>query len=552
VVLPEGPAPRLIFFGDSALTVEFEERVDPVVNARAIAFAEALDAAGHPGVRDVVPTYRSVTVHFDPLRVGGDRLLAHIHERLRAPWEPRAEREPMEVPVRYGGECGPDLAAVARFAGCSEAEVIRIHSSRLYRVYMLGFLPGYAYMGMVDERIAIGRHATPRMRVPAGAVGVARLQTSISSMDAPGGWHIIGRTPVRTFDPASAEPFLLKPGDTVRFVPQPRAAGDPGEAPASAPAAAGPDEGGGIWIISGGMLSTVQDLGRWGYQRSGVPAGGPMDRASHRLANALVGNPPEAATIEITLIGPEIGFERETLFAVTGGEFCLTLGGRSAPMNTVCRARPGMRLRFGARRHGARAYIAVAGGIDVPAVLGSRATHLPSAMGGVAGRALRSGDHLPVGRPHRGQTVEGRSAPPVVPLPRGGARLRLVLGPQDDFFTDRALVLLQTSRYRITADSNRMAYRLEGPPLEHARGADTISDATLPGALQVPASGQPILLAADSQTTGGYPKPATVISADLPVAGQLAPGDWIEFALCSRRDAMAALIAQERRLMARR
>ena len=139
--------------------------------------------------------------------------------------------------------------------------------------------------------------------------------------------------------------------------------------------------------------------------------------------------------------------------------------------------------------------------------------------------------------------MEGRSKPAVFPLPTGGTRLRILPGPQEGFFTERALTTLQTARYRITPQSNRMGYRLEGPALEHSIGADIISDATVAGAIQVPASGQPILLTADRQTTGGYPKIASVITADLSMAGQLAPGDWIEFAICDRREALAALIA---------
>src|SRR5262249_14709362 len=203
----------------------------------------------------------------------------------------------------------------------------------------------------------------------------------------------------------------------------------------------------------------------------------------------------------------------------------------------------GARLRFGTRLAGTRAYLAVTGGIDVPPVLGSRATHVISAMGGVDGRPLRAGDRLPVGlaaeRPLRPATA------PIVPLPDRQARLPVVPGPQDDRFGDGALDVLCSAPYAIGQNSDRMGFRLSGPTLAHARSADIISDATPLGALQVPASGQPILLMADRQTTGGYPKIATVITADLAVAGQLAPGDSITFDRCTMREAVAALIRQE-------
>jgi antagonist of KipI len=209
------------------------------------------------------------------------------------------------------------------------------------------------------------------------------------------------------------------------------------------------------------------------------------------------------------------------------------------------------RLRFGARRLGARAYLAIAGGIAIPPTLGSRSTHLISSLGGFEGRALRAGDLLPLGDPARApRRTAAALTESLVPLPDHHARIRVLPGPQADYFTPEALDLLQSQPYIVGQNSDRMGFRLNGPRLPHARGADIISDATPLGVLQVPASGQPILLMADRQTSGGYPKIATVISADISVAGQLGPGDTIEFAVCDMREAMAALIAQEQALMA--
>ena len=304
-----------------------------------------------------------------------------------------------------------------------------------------------------------------------------------------------------------------------------------------------------VSVIKPGMLTTVQDAGRWGYQARGVPVAGPMDPVSHRLANALVGNGRRAALLEITLIGPELEFEDERLVAITGAQFELWLDGRQAPSQapfTVC---AGSRLRFGSRQLGARAYLAVSGGIAVPETLGSRSTHLVSAMGGVGGRALVGGDRLPLGDPSpQGPALAPHDA--IAPLPDRHATLRVLPGPQVDYFTPDALDVLQSAPYVVAGNSDRMGFRLQGPRLTHARGADIISDATPLGVLQIPASGQPILLMADRQTTGGYPKIATVIAADMAVAGQLAPHDSITFAVCARADAMKALIAQERALMA--
>jgi antagonist of KipI len=305
-----------------------------------------------------------------------------------------------------------------------------------------------------------------------------------------------------------------------------------------------------VCVIKPGMLTTVQDTGRWGFQSRGVPVAGPMDPVSHRLANALVGNHVDAATLEVTLLGPELEFEDERLVAVCGAEFALTLDGRATPSNAPFIVAAGSHLRFGARGRGARAYVAVSGGIAVPPTLGSRATHLVSSMGGVGGRPLIAGDRLPLGDPARtpGMVLAPQTA--TVALPERHARIRILAGPQADYFSADALEVLQSAPYTIAQNSDRMGFRLEGPRLVHARGADIISDATPLGVLQVPASGQPILLMADRQTTGGYPKIATVIAADIAVAGQLGPSDTITFAVCTPGEAMAALIAQERALMA--
>jgi antagonist of KipI len=303
-----------------------------------------------------------------------------------------------------------------------------------------------------------------------------------------------------------------------------------------------------ILIVKPGLLTTVQDLGRWGLQSSGVGVAGPMDPFAHRLANALVGNPRDRALLEITLIGPELEFDDERAVAVAGARFELTLDGR--PVREMpFTVRQGSRVRFGQRIAGARAYLSIQGGISVAPTLGSRSTHLGSRLGGIGGRSLVGGDRVPLGGPgssalHQARTSLRRE------LPDSHVRVRVLSGPDTERFHSTALDILQSAPYRIGRDSDRMGFRLEGPPIDHLRGADIISDVTPLGVLQVPASGQPMLLMADRQTTGGYARLATVISADIGLAGQLAPGDSMSFAVCSRHEAMAALIAAERFLMA--
>lgn len=321
---------------------------------------------------------------------------------------------------------------------------------------------------------------------------------------------------------------------------------------------------GSLRVIAPGMLTTIQDRGRWGWQAQGVPVAGPMDPCAHRLANTLVGNERDAATLEITLMGPDLEFDDERTAAVTGGDFEVILNREVQPLNAPFAVPPGAILRFGRRRRGARAYLAIAGGIAVPPVLGSRSTHLPSGMGGVEGRALRAGDALPLGKRGRESfpgALSGRksgksglfSGPEMTPvpffLPDGHVSVRVLPGPQLDRFAADALGALQSVPYVVHPTSNRMGFRLQGPRLNQEGDAEMLSDATPLGAVQVLAAGQPILLMADRQTTGGYPSIVTVISADIGLAGQLAPGDSISFVVCSLRDALAALIAQEQALM---
>jgi inhibitor of KinA len=217
---------RVVHAGDSVVVAELENRIDERVNARAIRLAAAIARAGLQGVRDVVPTYRSVAVYYDPLRVDFTRLSDLLsHEAQAAAGTEAADRPerrtPKRIPVRYGGTDGPDLADVAAFAKMSEAEVVARHTGRTYRVFMMGFLPGFPYMGTVDPLIAAPRRTTPRLRVPAGSVGIAGSQTGMYPSESPGGWQLIGRTPIRLFDLSMPSPFLLEPGDDVEFVAEP-------------------------------------------------------------------------------------------------------------------------------------------------------------------------------------------------------------------------------------------------------------------------------------------------------------------------------------------
>jgi antagonist of KipI len=292
-----------------------------------------------------------------------------------------------------------------------------------------------------------------------------------------------------------------------------------------------------IAVIKPGLLTTVQDSGRWGHQHEGIPVAGPMDPWSHDRANRLVGNGAGAATLEITLAGPRLRVEAPAIAAIVGGAFPVRIDRRELAMGTPFALEPGDELEIGRCTLGARAYLALRGGVDVPPVLGSRATPLPSLMGGLHGRPLVAGDTLTVGSCGIGPVRWGVTSPV-----RGGddAIVRVLPGPDDDAGLEASMAGLMSARFQVSPDSNRMGYRLRGAAVD-APPADRLSTPTPMGTIQVPEGGAPIVLMADRQTTGGYARVATVISADLGLVGQMKPGDWLTFAVCSHDAALAAL-----------
>jgi antagonist of KipI len=301
-------------------------------------------------------------------------------------------------------------------------------------------------------------------------------------------------------------------------------------------------------VRAAGLLTTVQDLGRWGYQAVGVPVGGAMDTESHRVANALVGNDAAAASLEITLSGPELEATGPLTVAVAGADIDVTIAGRLSPPPLVAQVFPGQTIRFGRRHAGARAYLAVAGGFDTPPVLGSRAADLRGGFPGLAGRAIRAGDRLPVGVA-LGKPIDLALAPLCRrPVRGGGAALRVLQGPHGE--RDGLFDRLCADAFVVSRQSDRMGYRLEGRTLAMPPRGDLVSMPTVNGTVQVLPDGTPILLMADRQTTGGYAQAAVVIGADLALAGQLAPGDRVRFEPCSRANAIRALVGAEQRLLA--
>ncbi len=300
-----------------------------------------------------------------------------------------------------------------------------------------------------------------------------------------------------------------------------------------------------LHVQTPGLLTTVQDLGREGFGPMGVSPSGAADAISLRLGNRLVGNAEGAAGLEMTLLGGNFLFTERTIFALTGSDFGSTLDGASVELWTSIEAQPGQTLRMGPTRSGARCYLCVQGGIAVKTFLESSSTHLLSGLGGFEGRALRKGDVLNCG-PAKASFLKRRLSAKSLQDFSPRKVLRVTAGPQNDWVPESSQKLFYASVYQVTEESNRMGLRLEGPRLPTRSGGQMITEGVALGAIQVPESGQPIILFVEQQTTGGYPKIANVISADLSSVGQLRPRDEIRFERVGMDVARSLLIEQEK------
>ncbi|MFM1652244.1 biotin-dependent carboxyltransferase family protein [Brevibacillus sp. B_LB10_24] len=317
-----------------------------------------------------------------------------------------------------------------------------------------------------------------------------------------------------------------------------------------------------IRVIQPGLLTSVQDMGRYGFQKYGVIASGAMDPFAHRTANLLVGNEEAEATLEMTLKGAVIEFPEAALISICGGDLSPSVEGIPVPLWKPVYLKKGSILHFGYCRSGARAYLAIAGGWSVPAVMDSRSTYLRAGIGGYQGRGLRAGDELACGEPTwlgrriadqlRSQangaaftTADWGAAREMLPAYSSAPVVRVMRGNQWDWFTEEGRRSFLSESYRVTPQSDRMGYRLDGPVLEQTERRELISEAVAFGTVQVPPEGKPIVLLADRQTTGGYPKIAQVATVDLPLMAQTKPGEALLFAEISREEAERLLMARE-------
>ena len=505
-----------------------------------LALLASLQRESLHGVVELVPAARTILLYYRPWVTNAGALVRAIAGRDLSQ---RVERSDtlIEIPVRYDGE---DLAEVAQLLGIATDEVVRRHAGSEYTVAFTGFAPGFAYLSGGHPSLDVPRRRTPRTRIPAGAVGLAGTFSGVYPKASPGGWQIIGTTPLAMWDLGREPPALLQPGYRVRFVDiatldeatrsRMMSAHDAGapvagvHRPQSAAACSAA-----LKVKGTGLQTVLQDLGRHGQAGQGVSVSGALDRAALRMANRLVGNRSDGAALETVGGGLQLQSQGDTVLAVTGADAPLILraaDGRQWRVSThrAVALADGDTLSVGQPVAGARCYVAARGGFAVAPVLGSCAT---DTLAGIGPAPLAVGDLLGVLPAPPGAVVgmpEERAAD--LPTVERDIVLDVVLGPRTDWFTPESVERLRMQRWQVTPQSNRVGLRLAGEvPLERAITGELPSEGTVLGALQVPPSGQPILFLADHPLTGGYPVIGAVAPHHLDRAGQIPVGAWLRF-----------------------
>jgi biotin-dependent carboxylase-like uncharacterized protein len=511
--------PRVTRASDSSLLVTFGDAVRRDHHRDVLRLFTLLRTAAHPGIRNLHPAYTSLLVSFDPLQTSPAGLEAHLRAHLDTLDDaPEPVPRTRIVPVCYGDELGPDLERVASAHRLAIEDVIRSRVSLSRRSAR-----GAAHAALADTTRSRPRRQCRDRRRPH-----RHLSDRIAGRLAHHGPDSVAALATRqrsaAVDPdGRSSPFRADLAPPIRSMGRTLAM---------------------IHVLSAGLRTSVQDLGRPGWAHCGISASGAADPASLRLGNLLVGNPENAAGLEMTLVGGAFEFESATLAALAGSDFGATLAARAVPVYTAFAVQAGDVLRCAATTSGARCYLCVQGGIAVLPLLGSASTHLTSGLGGFEGRALGAGDRLMTGAGRAAASRLLRVRDDVIFELSRRTPIRVTPGPQ----AARAQWLRET--YRVTEQSDRMGLRLDGPAIARQSTPDMLSEGIALGAIQVPPDGKPIVSFVEHQTTGGYPKIANVIGADLHRVGQLRPRDAVEFESVSWASARELLLAHEARVSA--
>ncbi len=511
---------------EGALLVEYPDLPEAEANARAVAAGERLERERPRGFLGAVPGACTLYVELDPETADRPALSARIAAVETSSSAP--VRRTLVIPVAYGGEAGPDLDELARRANLSPDEFARRHAQASYRVAFLGFAPGFAYLAGLPAELQAPRLATPRTRVAGGTVAIGGPYTGIYPGETPGGWRLIGRAraDVRLFDPDADAPALFRPGDAVRFDPAPPSGAGAARGPAADRNAHREETAGRALfrVLAPGAFTSVQGAPRFDWLGLGVPPGGAMDQGALTAGNRALGNPPDAAALEMTLVGAELEALAAATVCLFGANPVASVNGRAAETGRAVDLRPGDRLAIARIAEGARSYLCVAGGLWLssrprlsPRVLKEDVLHAVSSP--------RPRVCSPPVAPSPRPPVSTRS-PPATDVPV----VRVVLGPQRDHYTQEGLATFLASTYRVSPASDRRGVRLEGPPIGLARAPDLAPEGTPLGGIQVASDGMPIILGPDRPVTGGYARIATILRADFGLVAQAPPGSPLRFA----------------------
>lgn len=515
--------------GTQALLVE-QASLDGVLALHAALLEHPLS-----GQTDLVPAARTLLIRFDCHRRAA-QAVDHI-KTIDAPAIDERSGRQITIEVVYDGE---DLETVGELTGLGVDGVIEAHTGQVWRAAFGGFAPGFVYLAGDNNRLNVARRDSPRTAVPAGSVALAGHFSAVYPRRSPGGWQLIGRTNARIWDTERDEPALIRAGDSVRYIAvdkldetstEPRPTTDDAPSHDNATSA--------LEIVSPGLQSLIEDLGRPGLSHLGVSASGAADESAARQGNRLVGNTPGDALIESLLGGLCVRARGDQVLALSGANGRAEIDGphgqRLAPLRQPFVLHHDETLALASPERGLRRYLAIRGGLDIDPVLDSRAT---DTLSGIGPAPLAAGRILPVA--DAGPThVVGASEPSTLAEPEadGATRLRVVLGPRQDWFDSDSVDRLTRMVWRAGQQSNRIGVRLDpaeptdDAPLQRHRGGELASEGTVAGAIQVPPAGQPVLFLTDHPVTGGYPVIAVVISADLPRAAQLAPGDAVRLSV---------------------
>ena len=544
--------PKIYPICESAIAVDWGNQLEEAIFQQIQQLNTLLSQNPFTGFIETVPSYSTLTIYFRPELIISnpvapvDFIKPYIKQLLLKISDKKISSEKIvSIPVCYDDEFGYDLDYISKERGLSKREVIQIHQQKEYTVYMMGFLPGFAYMGEVEDSIATARKPTPRHLVEEGSIGIAGKQTGIYPLPSPGGWQIIGRTPLRLFDLQKTNPFLLNPGDRVRFY----------EISLATYYSIKKDRPPFLFInnkqhnhdalvLKPGVLSSIQDEGRVGYRAFGVPESGAMDLVSHCIANALVGNKRNATTIECTLGGLRLKFNDTTVIAITGG------GSAFINSQQIKYYQPLLVLKNDVleiiyNQNGTRTYIAVRGGFDATEIMKSKSVCL---LAGIGAPLQKEGSL----KFEKLFTLPSKTITTPMPSPNypTSTVVRVMPGAEKLRMTTESIQRFYSQPFTLSPRFDRMGYHLQGLELQLKDDSELLSTAVNKGTIQLTPNGKIIILMNDCQTTGGYPRIAQVAAVDLSLIAQLKPGDTIRFVDISFQEATELYLLQENNINA--